>query len=74
MEDSEWLCNMILTGLATSEAQTGLSDKYGKRYTVRIRIRKLEKEAMVTTGWIIKKNEDFPRLTTCYINYKNAPF
>lgn len=67
MEDSEWLSNQILIGLATNDAHTGTSDKYGKRYTIRIRIRNLEKEAMVITGWIIKKDEDFPRLTTCYI-------
>ncbi len=29
-----------------------------------------EKEAVLTTAWIIRTDENFPRLTSCYIKNK----
>ena len=66
-QDASFLEEAILNALPESESVIEREDQYGKRYTVDIKIRNLEKEAMVRTGWIIKKDEDFPRLTTCYI-------
>ena len=65
--DAEFLKESILKALKTSKAIPGKEDQYGKRYTVDIKIRNLDQKAIVRTGWIIKKNEDFPRLTTCFI-------
>jgi len=66
--DAEWLINEILGGLNHSVAHEKNSDKYGKRYTVHIIIRKLDKEAEVVTGWIIKHRTINPILTTCFVN------
>jgi hypothetical protein len=43
----------------------------GKRFSVIMKIRIFEKEAFVTTGWIIKIGENFPRLTSCYVKKRN---
>ena len=66
-QDTYLLQEAIHRGLSKSEAIPGKKDQYGKRYIVDIKIRNLDKEAVVRTGWIIKKGEDFPRLTTCYV-------
>ncbi len=66
-QDADYLKEAILKALSKYKASIMREDQYGKRYTVDVKIRNLEKEAIVRTGWLIKKDEDFPRLTTCYI-------
>ena len=66
-QDADYLKRMIIEKLPESEAMSGKEDQYGKRYTVDMKIRNLNKEAVIRTGWIIKKSESFPRLTTCYV-------
>lgn len=66
-QDAGFLGEAILKALPKGEAVPGREDQYGKRYLVDIKIHNLDKEVIVRTGWIIKKNEDFPRLTTCYV-------
>ena len=39
----------------------------GKLYQVDFEMRYGDKFASVRSGWIILKDEDFPRLTTCFI-------
>jgi hypothetical protein len=66
-QDADFLKDAILYGLTGNEAVSGRQDRYGKRYTVDIKIRNLDLEAMIRTAWIIKTDENFPRLITCYI-------
>ena len=66
-DEAEWLATEIFTQLPNHEAQPGKIDAYGKRYTVDLKIRKLDREAWVRTGWIFLTGTDYPRLTTCYI-------
>ncbi len=66
-QDAAFLKESILSALSKSEAIPGKEDQYGKRYSVDIIIRNLGQEAIVRTGWIIKRNEGFPRLITCYV-------
>lgn len=64
---AELLKELILESLPDAVAQTAFTDKFGTRYTVDIKIRIFNKEGTLTTGWIIKSNEDFPRMITCYL-------
>ena len=66
-EEAHWLSSEILAQLSNFEAKPGKIDAYGKRYTVDLKIRKLDREAWVRTAWIFLTGTDFPRLTTCYI-------
>lgn len=65
--DTNFLIAAILAELYNNECIPGIQDEYGKRYSVEIKIRNLDKEAIIRTGWIIKNNENFPRFTTCFI-------
>lgn len=66
-KDAKLLKEAILKGLNDGEISLGKEDQYGKRYIVDVEIRNLNQEAVVRTAWIIKHDEDFPRLTTCYV-------
>lgn len=47
--------------------EIGKKDQYGQRYTVEIAIVREGSKAIVLTAWILKQNEDTPRLTSCYV-------
>ncbi len=57
----------IKVGLAQNECIKKEQDNYGKRFSVAMKICIFEKEAVVTTAWIFRTDENFPRLTSCYI-------
>ena len=49
------------------EAQVTEEDQYGKRYLIDFAIERAGKRAMVRSAWIVRRGEDFPRLTSCYV-------
>jgi hypothetical protein len=61
------LKRLLLEALGHHEAVRGEPDFYGQRYVVDCKIVTDTGEAMVRTAWIIRRNEEFPRLTTCYV-------
>jgi hypothetical protein len=67
VDDAEVLRQAILKGVFENDCQIREQDEYGTRYTVIMKIRIFEKDADITTGWIIRTGEDYPRLTSCYI-------
>lgn len=42
-------------------------DEYGQRYIIDFSMNHENKEAVVRSSWIIRSNEDYPRLTSCYV-------
>lgn len=66
-EDTEELIAEIKKQVQKMECMEGEGDEYGQRYTVDVEIQRNTRKAVVRTGWIIKRNEDQPRLTTCYV-------
>lgn len=66
-KDSELLKTIILDSLNTNDAIETFRDIYGIRYTVDITCIRNDKQAVIRTIWITKTNENFPRLTTCYV-------
>jgi hypothetical protein len=58
----------LQTAAATSEAaEPRASDEFGRRYRLRVPVTTLKGSAIVHSGWIVARGDDFPRLTTCYI-------
>ena len=47
-----------------SEAE---ADEYGERYMLDFLVVRGERKALIRSAWIVLKDEDFPRLTTCYV-------
>jgi hypothetical protein len=67
INEAAFLKDAILKGLTENDCVVREQDEFGQRFTVTMRIRIFEREANVTTGWIIRNGESNPRLTTCYI-------
>jgi len=41
--------------------------EYGQRYVVDFPMKRQDKEAVVRSSWIVRREEDYPRLTSCYV-------
>jgi hypothetical protein len=65
-DNAEELRQILLEVVKTHEAQLGRRDEYGQRYTLDFRIEWQDKSATIRSGWIIERDSDIPRLTTCY--------
>lgn len=57
----------ILSAVLQEEATLTREISYGVLWQVDFKMTYLNKSATVRTGWIIRNNEDFPRLTTCFV-------
>jgi len=66
-EDAEWLQVQIAKGILDTECIEDGFDQYGQYYIVDLTIETQAGGAEVRTSWIIRKVEDYPRLTSCYV-------
>ena len=65
-DDAPTLRNALLEIVKSQDAQLGLRDDFGQRYTVDFLFELRARQAMIRSGWIIEYDSDRPRLTTCY--------
>lgn len=61
------LRDALLAAAINNDAVPEEHDKYGRRYVVDFRVTGPSGQAMVRSSWIIRREEDFPRLTSCYV-------
>jgi hypothetical protein len=57
----------ILSAVQVEEAIAGERDEYGQRYIVDFSMRRQGREAVIRSAWIVRRGEDAPRLTSCYV-------
>jgi hypothetical protein len=75
--DAERLRQLIFEAILTAEATEQQPIEYGRRFTVEFRVLTSEgagvigNDAVVRTAWIIRNDENFPRLTTCFNPYRS---
>ena len=65
--DSDLLVRALRSAAVHADCDTGVADQYGQRYTVDFVYDGPKASKMVRSGWIIRTNEDVPRLVTCYV-------
>jgi hypothetical protein len=69
--DADQLRQLILEAILVAEAIEESSTDYGRRFVVDLSIssaaRDILHSAIVRTAWIIRNDEDFPRLTICFV-------
>lgn len=65
--DADWLAERLLEAARTMEAKEHRHDEFGQRYEVDLQVTFRGRQALVRSGWIVRSDEDFPRLTTCYV-------
>jgi hypothetical protein len=66
--DAEHLKQIISEKILRNEAVKKEEDHFGQRYEVDFEHQNQRYQGNITTGWIVKTQEDFPRLTTCFVN------
>lgn len=66
-EDAELLSQALLAGVLGSAAVQTQTDEHGVRYTVDLALMLRGRSGQVRTAWIVRQDEDFPRLLTCYV-------
>ena len=66
-DDANWLCTAIQAAIQKASVIHTEPHPYGVRYTVDVALVRDNAQAMVRTGWMIRANEDFPRLVTCFV-------
>ena len=68
--DAEQLRQAILEGILHADAVEQAATAFGRRFMVDLLLSKGEgiilSTAIVRTAWIIRQEEEFPRLTTCF--------
>lgn len=57
----------VLSAVQVEESIAGERDEYGQRYIVDFFMRRQGREAVVRSAWIVRRGEDVPRLTSCYV-------
>ncbi len=76
--DAEELRQAILKAILKKEAVEQLPTFYGRRFVVDFEVSRSEGEGllmntvMIRTAWMIRNDEDFPRLTTCFTPRRSA--
>jgi len=65
--DAESLREELLRAARQGDAIGGVADEYGERYTIDFEFARNERRAIVRSAWIIRRDEELPRLTTCYV-------
>jgi hypothetical protein len=65
--DAERLREILLDVARNGEARRLEPNDYGERFVVEFQMPGLLGEVTVISSWIIRSDEDFPRLTSCYI-------
>ncbi len=67
INDAQILRNALLKALFNQSAVLLKPNEYGEKYIIDFEMTHSGKNAKIRSAWIIRKNEDFPRLVTCYV-------
>jgi hypothetical protein len=66
-DDARVLRSALLDAAAHGDAVPAGSDQFGRRFNLDFTMTFRDRQARVRSSWIVRRAEDFPRLTTCYI-------
>ena len=67
IDDSQELRIALMQAIQTTDAVLDKRSPYGQKYRVDFLMVRGEKQAMVRSVWIVRDDEDFPRLITCFV-------
>jgi hypothetical protein len=65
--DADMLRDLLLRAVLVHDAATGRLDEFGQRYSVDFPVTTPLGSAILRSAWIIRPDEYFPRLTTCFV-------
>ncbi len=65
--EADFLRDSLLRAAADEYAILTGQDVYGQRYVIDFELQGPAGKGMIRSSWIVRNDEDFPRLTTCYV-------
>ena len=65
--DAPRLRELLLRAARAGEAVPAERDEYGARYVLDFPAAGRAGPAVIRSSWIVRRGEDFPRLTTCFV-------
>ena len=66
-DDAAWLRDRIVEALPGAAAVQTADTPYGTLYQADLTLDTSRGAAVVRTAWIVRRDEAFPRLTTCFV-------
>ncbi|MBE9202496.1 hypothetical protein IQ218_02190 [Synechocystis salina LEGE 06099] len=66
-ENLEILKNSLAQAVLTYEATPDKVNQYGQKYVIDFSMTHQNKTAIIHSVWIVREDENFPRLVTCYV-------
>ena len=66
-DDSEVLREALLSAAREGEARPDEANQYGQRYVVDFELVRHGRTVNIRSLWIVRSEENVPRLTTCYV-------
>jgi hypothetical protein len=70
LEDAPMLRATLLDIVQSHEAVERTPIRYGRRFTIDFEMKTEAGQATVRSAWIVRQDETFPRLTSCYVLLK----
>jgi hypothetical protein len=67
LEEAEELREELRHALRTQEPLILNRNPYGQKYQIDFEMTRGDQQATIKSVWIVRDDEDFPRLVTCYI-------
>ncbi|NJO66197.1 MAG: hypothetical protein HC832_00995 [Leptolyngbyaceae cyanobacterium RM1_405_57] len=67
LDEVEELKAALREAVRLYDAIPGKSNQYGQRHIIDFLMTRLEKQAVVRSVWIVRNDENLPRLVTCYV-------
>lgn len=67
-DDAERLREELLAAVQKNDAKRLFEDEYGVRYQVEFKMGVASNHATIRSVWIVRSNESFPKLATCYVH------
>ena len=58
---------ILLSIVQKQDAVMPETDDYGCRYVIDFALTRRSRTATIRSCWIVRRDEDFPRLTSCYV-------
>lgn len=67
LDDAAFLQTTVQAVASIHDASAQSPTSYGERYVIDFELTTEKGTAIVRSAWMIRKDEDFPRLTSCYV-------
>jgi hypothetical protein len=67
INDVQFLKNALLEAVKIYDAIPDKNNQYGQKYVIDFPLTNQNKTAIIHSVWIIRNDENFPRLVTCYV-------